>query len=177
MSSPASKSHRPLSPHLQVYKPQMTTIMSILHRMTGAALAVGTLMVCWWLVAAASGPVAYAVAMDFVSSPLGTFMMFGWSVALFYHMCNGIRHLFWDTARLFEMKNATRAGWLVLLCTVALTFGVWQNVLLTKPFHHYYFKKGSAHTVARQQDTPVAETIKDKKDEPKKKSKDTKPPR
>lgn len=151
MSSPASKSHRPLSPHLQVYKPQMTTVMSILHRMTGAALAVGTLMVAWWLVAAASGPAAYAVAMDFVGSPLGTFMMFGWSVALFYHMCNGIRHLFWDTAHLFEMRNATRAGWVVLFATVMLTCLTWNSVLNAERPLSYYFAKA----------TPVEKTVND----------------
>src|SRR5690349_20771757 len=97
---------RPLSPHLQVYRPQMTTVLSILHRMAGFALSIGTAMVVWWLVAAAHGPVAYASAMKFAGTPLGTFMIFGWSAALFYHLCNGIRHLCWDLGYLFDIRSA-----------------------------------------------------------------------
>ena len=123
-----SNSERPLSPHLQVYKPQMTSVMSILHRMTGAALALGTLLVIWWLVAAALGEDAYNTARGFTDSTLGTVLLFGWSVALFYHLCNGIRHLFWDMGFLFELKNAFRAGWFVLFMTVVLTALVWCPV-------------------------------------------------
>ncbi len=116
---------RPLSPHLQVYKPQLTSVMSILHRMTGVALAVGTLMVVWWLVSAAYGEEAYNVARLFAASTLGPVMIFGWSVALFYHLCNGIRHLFWDSGRLFNIKCAYKAGSLVLFMTAVLTAGAW----------------------------------------------------
>lgn len=121
----AHKVKRPLSPHLQVYRPQMTSMLSILHRLTGVALAIGTLMVVWWLVAAATGEEAYNNAMSFAESPLGLFMLFGWTYALYYHMCNGIRHLIWDTGRLFEIENAKRAGYLVLLASVALTAATW----------------------------------------------------
>lgn len=106
----------------------MTSVLSILHRMAGAALAVGTAMVCWWLVAAASGPAAFDTAMGFARSPLGQFMLFGWSAALFYHMCNGVRHLIWDTVYLFEIHNAKRAGWVVLLTAAALTALVWYPI-------------------------------------------------
>lgn len=125
MSEKTTRTERPLSPHLQVYKPQMTSVMSILHRMTGAALGVGTLLVIWWLVAAAVGEEAYNTVRAFTESWVGTVLLFGWSVALFYHLCNGIRHLIWDTGYLFELKNAFRAGWFVLFMTVVLTALVW----------------------------------------------------
>ncbi len=124
-SDVSHKAKRPLSPHLQVYKPQMTSVMSILHRATGVALAVGLLMVAWWLIAAATGEEAYNTARDFAASPLGLIMIFGWSVAMFYHMCNGIRHLFWDFGYLFKLKNAYTAGYIVLVATAVLTAGAW----------------------------------------------------
>ncbi|MCB1556830.1 MAG: succinate dehydrogenase, cytochrome b556 subunit [Alphaproteobacteria bacterium] len=119
---------RPLSPHLQVYRPQLNTITSILHRITGYALAVGTLMVVWLLAAAASGPGAYDFFMTFAGSPVGQLLWFGWSVALFYHLCNGIRHLIWDTGRLFDLKHAAAAGYVVLIATALLTALVWCPV-------------------------------------------------
>lgn len=131
MSSPTDiKSKRPLSPHLQVYKPQMTSVLSILHRMSGAALVLGTFMVVWWLVAAAMGEEYYNIAMNFAQSPLGTLMIFGWSVALFYHMSNGIRHLFWDMGYLFKIENAYKAGYTVLLSTAILTLAAWTCACL-----------------------------------------------
>ena len=123
------KNKRPLSPHLQVYKPQMTSVLSIFHRFTGLALVAGTLMIAWWLIAAATGPEAYAYIQDFTATPFGTLLMLGWSVALFYHLCNGVRHLIWDTGHLFEIKNAYRAGYIVLLATVVLTGSVWYCAL------------------------------------------------
>lgn len=119
------RNKRPLSPHLQVYKPQMTSTLSILHRACGVALGIGTLMVAWWLIAAATSEKAYDAAMDFAGTPIGTFMIFGWSVALFYHLSNGIRHLFWDMGYLFKIQNAYKAGYLVLLSTVVLTASAW----------------------------------------------------
>ncbi len=116
---------RPLSPHLLIYKPQMTSMLSIMHRATGVALMAGTLMVAWWLIAAATSENAYNIAQNFAESPLGTFMIFGWSVALFYHMSNGIRHLFWDMGYLFKIENAYKAGYFVLFLTVLLTGITW----------------------------------------------------
>ena len=116
---------RPLSPHLQIYSPQMTSIMSILHRASGYALAVGTAMVIWLLIAAATGPDAYNTFMSFAGSTIGKLLLFGWSVALFYHMSNGIRHLFWDSGRLFKIENAYAAGYFVLASTFILTFLTW----------------------------------------------------
>lgn len=125
MSDQPEKIERPLSPHLQVYKPQMTSVLSILHRMTGAALSIGLVMIVWWLLAAATGEQAYDTFMSFAGHPVGILMIFGWSVALFYHMCNGIRHLLWDMGYLFKLKNAFRAGYVVLTMTVLLTAIVW----------------------------------------------------
>ena len=80
---------RPLSPHLQVYRWQLTSVLSILHRVTGVALTVGTILLVWWLVAAANGPDSFEAAQGFLGSPIGLLLLFGWSVALFYHLCNG----------------------------------------------------------------------------------------
>lgn len=129
MSETNAPRPRPLSPHLQVYKPQMTSTLSIFHRAAGVALALGTLMVVWWLVAAAMGEAAYNTAMTFAQSPVGTLMIFGWSVALFYHMCNGCRHLLWDMGYLFKIENAYKAGYVVLLATAILTASAWYCAL------------------------------------------------
>ena len=118
-------SNRPLSPHLQVYRPQITSALSIFHRITGVALAVGTLLLTWWLVAAASGPDAFATAQGFIGSIVGRLLLFGWSLALFYHLCNGIRHLFWDAGYGFEIETAQRNGIIVVGAAVALTVICW----------------------------------------------------
>src|SRR5436190_23067696 len=91
--SPARMAPRPLSPHLQIYRPQLTSILSITHRAAGVALAVGTLLLVYWVVAAASGPAAYATAQACIGSWIGRLVLFGWSAALVYHLANGIRHL------------------------------------------------------------------------------------
>lgn len=120
--------NRPLSPHLLIYKPQMTSVLSILHRMTGVALTIGLFMVVWLLIAAASGPEYYNQFMTLMSSPVGLVLLFGWSFALFYHMCNGIRHLIWDTGRLFKIEHAKMAGGIVILTALLLTAAVWCYV-------------------------------------------------
>ncbi|MBI1259934.1 MAG: succinate dehydrogenase, cytochrome b556 subunit [Chloroflexi bacterium] len=128
MSDTPKIKDRPLAPHLQVYRPQLTTVLSITHRATGYALAVGTVMIVWMLVAAASGPDAYGVFQWFVGTQLGKILLFGWSLAMFYHLSNGIRHLFWDMGYLFKIENAYKAGYLVLLSTLALTLLFWWNL-------------------------------------------------
>jgi succinate dehydrogenase / fumarate reductase cytochrome b subunit len=120
-----SSENRPLSPHLQVYRPQLTSILSMLHRLTGIALAVGTLLLIYWLVAAASGPEAFDQAQRLIGSILGRLMLLGWTFALFYHLCNGIRHLYWDAGYGFELSTAYRTGWLVMVVSLALTLGSW----------------------------------------------------
>lgn len=116
---------RPLSPHLQIYRWQLTSVLSILHRMTGVALAVGAILLVSWLGAAADGPQPFAKMQWFVASPLGLILLFGWSVALFYHLCNGIRHLVWDTGRGLDLKSVYASGWTVIVATAALTIIAW----------------------------------------------------
>lgn len=120
-----SVSKRPLSPHLQVYKPQMTSVMSIIHRACGFALAVGTIMVIWLLIAAASGPESFSTYNWFSNTMVGQLMIFGWSLALCYHLCNGIRHLFWDMGYLFKIENAYKAGYVVWASTAILMALIW----------------------------------------------------
>lgn len=109
---------RPLSPHLQVYRWQLTMTLSILHRLTGVALAVGALMLTWWLIAALNGQSAFKTVHDFGGSYLGKFMLFGWTWAFCFHFFNGIRHLVWDTGRWLALKSAYASGYAV----VALSF-------------------------------------------------------
>ena len=116
---------RPLSPHLQVYRPQITSVLSILHRVTGVALTVGTLLLAYWLIAAASGPAAFAAAQSFIGSWFGVLLMLGWSFSLFYHLCNGIRHLAWDAGWGFEIETATLTGWIVVGASAGLTLLAW----------------------------------------------------
>jgi succinate dehydrogenase / fumarate reductase cytochrome b subunit len=120
---------RPLSPHLQIYRWRLTMALSILHRMSGVALAIGTVMVVWMLLAAASGEAAFQQFITCVTSVPGQVLLFGWSVALFYHMCNGIRHLFWDMGLGFEPKVAYASGYAVLAATAILTGLIWCPVL------------------------------------------------
>ncbi|MCB9991940.1 MAG: succinate dehydrogenase, cytochrome b556 subunit [Rhodospirillales bacterium] len=119
---------RPLSPHLQVYKPQLTSVMSITHRATGYALSIGLVMLTWMLLALASGPAAYETFLSFAGSGVGQLLLFGWSLALFYHLCNGVRHLLWDMGYLFKIEKAYKAGYIVLLFTVILTAYFWWSV-------------------------------------------------
>jgi len=116
---------RPLSPHLQVYRPQITSVLSILHRITGAALAAGTLLLVYWLVAIAGGPDTYDAAQSVVGSIIGRTLLFGWSWALFYHLANGIRHLVWDAGKGFELRTVAISGWTVVILSFALTLAAW----------------------------------------------------
>ena len=113
--------NRPISPHLQVYRPQLTSVLSILHRITGVALAVGTILLVYWLIAAASGPEAFASAEALIGSWLGRILLFGWTFALYFHLSNGIRHLFWDAGFGFELKTVCASGWTVVALAAVLT--------------------------------------------------------
>lgn len=119
--------NRPLSPHLQIYKPQMTSVLSILHRITGAGLAVGAVLVAAWLWAALSGDDAFAQAQAFRESLIGQFMLFCWLFAFVYHLLNGIRHLLWDTGRGINMKSVYRSGWTVIFGALLLTLLIWMR--------------------------------------------------
>ncbi len=116
---------RPLSPHLQIYKPQITMVTSITHRITGVALGLGTLLLAWWLIAAATGPEAYATVNACLASWFGRLVMFGFTWALFYHLCNGIRHLFWDAGKGFELPTMRKSGMAAIIASVVLTLLTW----------------------------------------------------
>jgi len=116
---------RPLSPHLQVYRLPMTAVMSITHRMTGVALAGGCVLISAFLIAAAVSEEWFNMITDFAITPCGTAVLFAWSLALYYHMFNGIRHLIWDTVHLLDERSAVIAGWIVLLATAGLTAATW----------------------------------------------------
>jgi len=116
---------RPLSPHLQIYRWQLTSVLSILHRATGIGLAVAAVLLVSWLGTAADGPESFASMQGFLGSPLGFVVLFGCTVALFYHLCNGVRHLVWDTGHGLDLKSVYVGGWLVLVATVVLTVLTW----------------------------------------------------
>lgn len=121
------QSARPLSPFMigPYYRPQLTSMLSILHRATGVLLTLGTLLLAYWLLALASGPEAYEAAQKCIGSWFGRLCLFGWSAALFYHLCNGIRHLFWDAGLGFEIKTAYASGYAVIIATAILTIATW----------------------------------------------------
>lgn len=118
--------NRPLSPHLQIYRWQLPMTMSILHRATGLALVAGTLLLVWWIVSLVRGPASFAIVQHFIASFLGRLLLLGWTWSLFYHLCNGIRHLAWDAGWGFEIKDAYRSGWLVVIASLVLTLAAWS---------------------------------------------------
>ncbi|MBS0247118.1 MAG: succinate dehydrogenase, cytochrome b556 subunit [Proteobacteria bacterium] len=121
----ASRRPRPLSPHLQIYRLTLTMAMSIVHRITGGALYVGTLLMAWWLISAASGPNAYATFEAFIGSFVGRVILFGYTWALLHHMLGGIRHLIWDTLHGFEPAEREWLTLASLIGSIALTLVVW----------------------------------------------------
>ncbi len=125
MSSPEASSERPLSPHLQIYRWQITNTLSILHRLTGIALSAGTLLLVYWLIAVATGPGRFAYAQALIMSWPGQLLMLGWTFSLFYHLGNGIRHLSWDAGWGFELKTLRATGWLVVLFSLIMTGVCW----------------------------------------------------
>lgn len=124
---------RPLSPHMQVYKPQLTSMMSFAHRITGVALSAGLLLLLYWLGALAGGPESYAGAQALIGSWFGRLVLFGFTLALFYHLGNGIRHLFWDAGYGFELPHAYASGKAVLIATVVLTLLTWIAAYAAAP--------------------------------------------
>jgi succinate dehydrogenase / fumarate reductase, cytochrome b subunit len=120
---------RPLSPHLQVYSWQITMTMSILHRATGVALAVGAFVVAWWLVAAAQGGDDYSNFQALAGSLPGRIALAGFSFCLVYHLLNGIRHLVWDAGHGYEIPTLYASGWTVLVLTLLITIALWFGAL------------------------------------------------
>ncbi len=117
--------HRPVSPHIGIYRWPITMVASILNRITGIALSVGSLLLVWWLVAAASGPQQFASVQSFIGSPLGLLMLLGWTASLFYHFFGGIRHLAWDAGRGLEKPDLNWVTWVILGLTAVCTVLVW----------------------------------------------------
>ncbi len=117
--------NRPLSPHIQIYKMPFTAVLSITHRATGVALAAGTAVLAYWLASAAYGPAAYGHAQAVLGSLLGKLVLFGWTAALFYHLCNGIRHLFWDMGKGYGIAEADKSGRVVVASAAVLTLLAW----------------------------------------------------
>ena len=124
-----NQTNRPLSPHLQVYRPQLTSVLSISHRATGVALGAGSVMLALWLLALAGGPDSFATASAILGSIPGKLLMFLFTYALFYHLCNGVRHLFWDAGYGFELETAYASGKAVLAASAVLTVVVWGVAL------------------------------------------------
>jgi succinate dehydrogenase cytochrome b subunit len=116
---------RPLSPHLQIYKPMLTMMMSIVHRITGAGLYAGTLLLAWWLISVASGPNAYGNFEAFIGSAIGLIVLFGFSWALIHHMLGGVRHLIWDTLHGFEPAEREVLALGTLAGSIVLTVLLW----------------------------------------------------
>jgi succinate dehydrogenase / fumarate reductase cytochrome b subunit len=125
-----SASARPLSPHLSIYRWQIQMVTSILHRATGIALAVGTILLCAGLLALAAGPDAYAKVRDFCGSWFGLVLLFGWTWAFSFHLLNGIRHLLQDVGMGFSIAQFVRNGWLATLGSLVLTVLVWACVFV-----------------------------------------------
>ena len=116
-----NRGNRPLSPHLQIYRPQLTSMTSILTRITGNALLIGALLIVWWFLAASTGPEAFATANAVITSWFGDLVMFGSLWALWYHSLSGVRHLIWDTGRGLEIETAEKLGWAIIGGSVVLT--------------------------------------------------------
>ncbi len=120
-----NSANRPVSPHIQIYRPQLTSVMSILHRISGVMLAIGAILFAFWISSLAYYPHVALAIFDFLASIPGRLFLFAWTLTLFYHLCNGIRHLFWDVGKGFEMKQVYQSGWITVAATLILTCAVW----------------------------------------------------
>ena len=116
---------RPLSPHLQIYRWPPTMLGSILNRATAIAISIGTILLVWWLAAAAAGPASFATVQSFIASPVGLIMLLGWTASLFYHFYAGLRHLAWDAVIGFEKRTLNPVTYIILGATAASTVLVW----------------------------------------------------
>ncbi len=125
MASPTTTRPRPLSPNIQIYRPQLTSVLSILNRITGIILSGCAVVLVVWLVAAAWGPQAYAPVQAAIASWIGQIVLFGATFAFFLHLCGGIRHLVWDTVHGFELRSIYISGWTVVVAGVVLTVAAW----------------------------------------------------
>ncbi|NDE90179.1 MAG: succinate dehydrogenase, cytochrome b556 subunit [Alphaproteobacteria bacterium] len=124
---------RPLSPHLQIYRLPLAAITSITHRATGVALSVGAVVLVAWLYAAANSAECFAQFQSILVSPLGLFCMAGWSLALFYHLCAGVRHLVWDAGVGYKKETTNTTNILVIISALILTGAAWACALPKLP--------------------------------------------
>ena len=122
---------RPLSPHIQIYKPQITSVLSITHRLTGVALLFAALLLSSWVISATYGNDAFNQTQNILSSWLGVLILIGLTVSIFYHLGNGIRHLFWDFGKGFELKDVKRSGLVVILFTLIMSIITWFIIFNT----------------------------------------------
>lgn len=130
MRSSARKTRRPMSPNIQIYRPQLTSVLSIANRISGVVTSVGAIGLVLWLVAAAAGPDTYAYARSLLSSRLGQVGLLIFIFAFFLHLCGGIRHLIWDAGHGFELSAIYESGWLVVAASIVLTGATWIAALL-----------------------------------------------
>jgi succinate dehydrogenase / fumarate reductase cytochrome b subunit len=125
MASSTSKRTRPLSPNIQIYRPQLTSVLSIANRITGVVLSMYAVALVGWLVAGAAGPQAYSTVHAFIQSWVGQILLFGGTFSFFVHLCGGIRHLVWDAGYGFELRAIYASGWAVVVASAALTAATW----------------------------------------------------
>jgi succinate dehydrogenase / fumarate reductase cytochrome b subunit len=133
MTNSVPKRLRPLSPNIQIYRPQLTSVLSIANRISGIVLSLYAILLVVWLVAAAAGPQAYSKVYVFMGSGVGRVLLFGGTFSFFLHFCGGIRHLFWDAGYGFELRTIYASGWMVVLVSSVLTIIAWiaSSVLAT----------------------------------------------
>ena len=123
--APSGARQRPLSPHLNIYRPMLTMMMSIMHRITGAGLYAGTLLLAWWLIAAATSASAFATASWFMGTIIGRLILFGFTWALFHHLFGGLRHFIWDTGRGMQHPEREYLAQATLIGGIVCTILVW----------------------------------------------------
>ena len=128
--SPPSSFKRPLSPHLQIYKPQITSVLSILHRFTGIGLFVGLGFFIYWLNSLTGGEKSYEESCSFFKSPLGTIGFCSLIFSFYYHLTNGLRHLLWDSGHGYTLPWVHKTGWIVVFSTLILTLSTWFLIIL-----------------------------------------------
>lgn len=130
MAEAKAQRERPLSPHLQIFRPMINMVMSIFHRITGFALYFGTLLLAWWLIAAAAGPDHYNYVREWLGSISGQIVLFGFTWAIIHHLLGGVRHLIWDTGRGFALRTIGLLSWGTIILSVALTVFIWGIIYL-----------------------------------------------
>jgi succinate dehydrogenase / fumarate reductase cytochrome b subunit len=117
--------NRPLSPHLQIYKPQLTSVLSITHRGTGVFLTLGALFLSCWLLSVANGPESYTAVQQYILSWYGQIIIYAWVFSLYFHLCNGIRHLLWDVGLGLDIKSTYISGYIVVAVSILFTLATW----------------------------------------------------